>query len=161
MNLLGGPGSLGMDLMQLIIAPTAAFKVAPNHSIGIAPLLGYQKFAATGLQRFAASFRIPGNVLKMAMMMPSGFGVRIGYMGKITPTVTIGAAYASKMDFQEFDKYKGLFARTGRLRYSRELQPRRGLAGNACVKLALDYQHINYAMCPRWATLIQLAGRYG
>jgi long-chain fatty acid transport protein len=30
--------------MQLIVAPTAAYKVAPNHSIGISPLIGYQRF---------------------------------------------------------------------------------------------------------------------
>src|SRR5574340_621315 len=37
-NLLCGNGRLGVDLMQLIVAPTAAYKVTPNHSLGISPL---------------------------------------------------------------------------------------------------------------------------
>src|SRR5512139_3137342 len=32
-NMLCGQGDLGVDLMQLIIAPTLAYKLAPNHSI--------------------------------------------------------------------------------------------------------------------------------
>ena len=42
--------------MQLIIAPTAAFKIAPNHSIGVSPLIGYQRFKAEGLQAFQQYF---------------------------------------------------------------------------------------------------------
>ena len=45
-NILCGNGDLGVDLTQLVIAPTVAFKVAPNHSIGLSPLLGYQRFKA-------------------------------------------------------------------------------------------------------------------
>lgn len=144
-NLLGGSGSLGIDLMQLIVAPTAAFKLAPNHSIGIAPLLGYQKFAATGLQGFMGISNSPANVTENGHDDAFGYGVRIGYMGKITPTVTIGAAYASKMDFQEFDKYKGLFAEQGDFDIPENYNL--GVAWQATpeVKLALDYQRINYA----------------
>ena len=40
-NLLCGSGKLGVDLSQLIIAPTAAFKVSANHSLGISPLFAY------------------------------------------------------------------------------------------------------------------------
>src|SRR5512139_4033988 len=51
-NILFGQGTLGVDLMQLIVAPTVAYKVAPNHSIGVSPLIGYQRFKAEGLQAF-------------------------------------------------------------------------------------------------------------
>jgi long-chain fatty acid transport protein len=51
-NLLCGSGDLGVDLMQLIIAPTIAYKVSPNHSFGVSPLIGYQAFEAVGLQAF-------------------------------------------------------------------------------------------------------------
>ena len=53
-NLLCGQGNLGVDLMQLIIAPTAAYKINEKHSIGISPLIGYQRFKAEGLQAFAS-----------------------------------------------------------------------------------------------------------
>jgi len=40
-NLLFGCGKLGVDLMQLIIAPTAAYKINASNSIGVSPLLAY------------------------------------------------------------------------------------------------------------------------
>jgi long-chain fatty acid transport protein len=51
-NLLCGAGKLGMNLEQLIIAPTFAMKVNKNHSFGGSLLIGYQKFRAYGLSAF-------------------------------------------------------------------------------------------------------------
>ncbi|MDP2030312.1 MAG: outer membrane protein transport protein [Thiobacillus sp.] len=144
-NSLGGSGALGVDLMQVIIAPTAAFKVAPNHSIGISPLLGYQKFAATGLQQFAAMSSANTSVTNMGNDDAWGFGVRIGYMGKITPDVTIGAAYSTKVDFDEFDKYKGLFAEQGNIDLAENYNLGVAWQVTPALKLAADYQRINYS----------------
>ena len=90
-NMLCGSGALGVDLMQVIVAPTAAFKIAPNHSIGISPLLGYQKFAATGLQSFAGISSDSTALTNKGNDDAYGYGVRLGYMGKIGSSVTIGA----------------------------------------------------------------------
>jgi long-chain fatty acid transport protein len=51
-NMLCGSGRLGQDMMQLIVAPTIAFKLAPQHALGLSLLLGYQRFEAYGLQAF-------------------------------------------------------------------------------------------------------------
>lgn len=97
--------------MQLIVAPTVAFKIAPNHSIGISPLLGYQRFKAKGLQAFVEySFSLLDN---NGYDDAFGYGVRVGYLGKVTSTVTIGAAYASKTNFKKFDKYSDWLAEQG------------------------------------------------
>lgn len=144
-NMLCGSGDLGVDLMQLIVAPTAAFKIAPNHSIGISPLLGYQRFKAEGLQAFSAISTDPANLSNRGYDSSFGYGVRLGYMGKITPTVTIGAAYASKMRFEEFDKYKGLFAEQGDFDIPSNWNLGVAWQATPAVKLALDYQRINYS----------------
>jgi len=146
-NLLGGAGSLGVDLMQLIVAPTAAYKVNANHSIGISPLLGYQRFKAEGLQAFALISTDPtgATVTNAGYDDSFGYGVRVGYMGKITPTVTIGAAYASKMNFEEFDKYAGLFAEAGDFDIPENYNIGVAWQATPVVKLALDYQRINYS----------------
>jgi long-chain fatty acid transport protein len=146
-NLLGGDGKLGVNLVQLIIAPTAAFKIAPNHSIGIAPLIGYQQFKADGLQ----AFQQPGlssdsnNVTNNGKDDSWGYGVRIGYMGKLTPTLSIGATYASKMKFDQFSKYKGLFAEQGGFDIPENYDL--GVAWQATPEflVALDYQRISYS----------------
>jgi long-chain fatty acid transport protein len=133
----------------LIIAPTAAYKLNADHSIGISPLIGYERFKAEGLQGFlpsSAPFNADGTNATTNRDYDDafGFGVRVGYMGKITPTVTIGAAYASKMNFKEFDKYRGLFAEQGDFDIPENYNL--GVAWQATpqVKLALDYQRINY-----------------
>ncbi len=141
-NGLCGQGRLGVDLIQLIIAPTAAFKIAPNHSIGISPLLGYQRFKAEGLQAFGVANASGGN---LGYDDSFGYGLRIGYFGKITPNVSIGAAYASKMKFDEFGKYAGLFAEQGGFDIPSNYNV--GVAWQVvpAIKLALDYQRINFS----------------
>src|SRR3569623_138922 len=141
-NLLNGTGKLGVDLMQLIVAPTAAYKVAPNHSIGISPLIGYQRFKADGMQGFGIQTATGGN---LGYDDSFGYGVRIGYMGKLTPTFSIGAAYASKMNFDEFSKYKGLFAEQGDFDIPENYNLGVAWDVTPVVKLAMDYQRINYS----------------
>ena len=132
-NLFGAPGALGIDLMQLVIAPTLAYKVAPNHSIGISPLIGYQLFKADGLggptSEHDDSF---------------GYGVRLGYLGKVTPTITVGAAYSSEINFEEFDKYNWLFLENGDFDLPENYNLGVAWQATPAVKLALDYQRINY-----------------
>ncbi|MGE0358607.1 MAG: OmpP1/FadL family transporter [Burkholderiales bacterium] len=112
-NGLCGLGRLGVNLEQLIVAPTLAWKFAPDHSVGISPLLGYQKFRLQGAHLFTQLSQAPGNVTNRDHENSTGFGVRVGYMGRISPAVTVGASYASKMRMSEFDDYKGLFAGSG------------------------------------------------
>ena len=144
-NMLCGVGELGVDLIQLIVAPTVAFKVAPNHSIGVSPLLGYQAFEANGLQAFTGISSAPTKVTNNGHDDAFGYGVRIGYMGKITPTVTIGAAYASKMDFEEFEEYAGLFAEQGDFDIPENYNLGVSWQATPAIRLALDYQRINYS----------------
>ncbi|MEQ1661222.1 MAG: outer membrane protein transport protein [Thiobacillus sp.] len=157
-NLLCGNGSLGVDLMQLIVAPTVAYKIAPAHSLGISPLLGYQRFKAEGLGAFAQISTAPGNLTNKGYDDSFGYGVRVGYFGKITPTVNIGAAYASKMDFEEFDKYKGLFAEQGDFDIPSNWNLGVSWQATPAVKLALDYQRINYSDVASVSNTSQPAG---
>ena len=144
-NLLGGSGKLGVNLMQLIVAPTAAYKIAPDHAIGISPLIGYQRFKAYGLQAFSGFSSSPANLTNNGFDDSFGYGVRVGYQGKIAPGLTIGAAYASKMNFNEFDKYQGLFAEQGGFDIPENYNL--GVAWQATpqILLALDYQRINFS----------------
>jgi long-chain fatty acid transport protein len=144
-NLHGGCGTLGVDLMQLIIAPTIAYKIAPNHSLGISPLLGYQRFEAKGLDLFGGLSQDPSNLTNNDHDDSFGYGVRVGYYGQITPTFSIGAAYASKMAFEEFDDYKGLFAEGGDFDIPENWNIGVSWQATPTLRLAADYQRINYS----------------
>jgi len=146
-NLLCGNGKLGIDLMQLIIAPTFAYKVNEKHSIGVSPLFGYQRFKAEGLHAFAG-FTTTGtfdNLTNRGYDSSTGFGVRVGYMGKLNDTVTVGAAYASKMVMSNFDKYKELFAEQGGFDLPENWNVGIAIKANPKTTVALDYQRINYS----------------
>ncbi|HHJ4328341.1 TPA: OmpP1/FadL family transporter, partial [Klebsiella pneumoniae] len=48
-----GNGSAGVDLSQLFITPSLAYKFTEQHSFGLGLNIVYQRFAAKGLQAFA------------------------------------------------------------------------------------------------------------
>ena len=144
-NLLCGNGRLGVDYMQLFVAPTLSYKIAPNHSIGISPLIALHRFSVEGLQAFdnPGFSTAPGNVTNRGHDISWGYGVRIGYYGQLSNTVSVGAAYSSKVRMGEFDDYRGLFAEQGDFDVHENYNV--GIAVKATPKLtlAMDYQRIN------------------
>jgi long-chain fatty acid transport protein len=150
-NMVCGSGSLGVDLMQLVVAPTVAYKVAPRHAIGASVLLGYQRFKAEGLQAFdnAPGFppmtQSPGNVTNRGYDGSTGVGVRIGYFGQLTDSVTVGAAYSPKMHMSRFDKYAGLFAGNGDFDFPENYAVGVAFTPTPGWTVAADWQRINYS----------------
>lgn len=110
----GATGSAGVNLEQLFISPSIAFKLNESHTVGVALNLAYQRFSAKGIQFFgdAGFSSAPANVSDKGTDTSTGAGVRLGWTGKVTPTLTLGATWASKIS-GKFDKYKGLFADGG------------------------------------------------
>lgn len=143
-NFLGGCGKLGFDLMQLVVAPGVAYQVAPGHTFGIAPLLAAQRFQAYGLHTVATVSQDPGDVTNRGVETVFGAGARVGWLGQITPALTLGAAYATRTRMQEFEKYDGLFAE-GRFDIPENFNM--GLAYKITPQLTgtLDFQHIKYS----------------
>ena len=145
-NLLCGNGRLGVNLTQLMIAPYAAFRIAPAHSVGIAPVIAYQRFSADGLQAFDNPMLSTsmGNVTNRGFDDAFGFGARVGYHGEFG-AVSVGLAYATKVRMGEFDKYKGLFAEQGAFDIPSNWSA--GLAWRPGPKwvIAADYERINYS----------------
>lgn len=108
----GATGAAGINLEQLFISPSIAYKVNESHAVGIALNVAYQRFKAKGIGFFGGFSSAPGNVSDQGTDSSTGAGVRLGWTGKVTPTLTLGATWASKIS-GKFDKYKGLFADGG------------------------------------------------
>ena len=142
----GGTGNAGVDLSQLFISPSLAYKVAPDHSIGIAVNIAYQRFKAYGIPPMFGMFsESPSNMSDNGYDSSWGWGGRIGYTGKITPELTIGATYATKTYMGSFNKYQGLFAEQGG--FDIPANWGLGVAWKAipALTLAFDYQRIQYS----------------
>jgi long-chain fatty acid transport protein len=147
-NALCGSGELGVDLMQLIIAPTVAYKFTPQHAVGVSLLFGYQRFKAQGLQAFAGTPNFssdPARVTNNGYDSSTGIGLRIGYQGRLGDSVTIGAAYAPKMNMGKFDKYRGLFAGGGDFDIPSHYSIGIAFMPTPDWTLALDLGRINYS----------------
>jgi long-chain fatty acid transport protein len=104
----GVQGKAGVNLEQLFISPSVAFKVTPDQVLGIALNLAYQRFSAYGISPFSAASLHPDKVSDQGTDSSTGAGVRLGWIGQISPQWRLGATWASKIS-GKFDKYKGLF----------------------------------------------------
>ena len=150
-NMLCGSGTLGVDISQLIVAPTIAYKISAQHSLGLALLLGYQRFEAVGLQAFdnAPGFPpftgAPGSVTNRGYDSSTGAGLRLGWQGRFTDWLSVGAAYAPKMNMSSFDRYKGLFAGGGDFDIPSHYSLGVALMPAPGWTLALDVARINYS----------------
>lgn len=152
-NLLCGSGKLGVNLEQLIVAPTFAMKLNNSNSVGASLLLGYQRFKAEGLSAFygyttPAANGVPyasgNNLTDRGNDTSTGVGLRLGWMGKMSDSVTLGAAYATRMRMSKFDKYKDLFAEQGAFDLPENWNLGISFKATPQLTVALDYQQINY-----------------
>lgn len=144
-NILCGNGKLGVDLSQLIIAPTFAWKFNPQHAIGVSPLFGYQRFKADGLQAFAGFSIDPANLTNQGYDSSTGWGARIGYFGNLTKEFSVGAAYSTKISMGKFDKYRGLFAEEGGFDMPANWNVGVAWRPTSAWLVAVDYKQIIYS----------------
>lgn len=119
-NQLCGQGKLGVDLIQLVVAPSLAWRFSEKQAFGISLLLTAQQFQAQGLQAFDNTIPLfdftsrKGKVTNRGKDRSYGAGLRVGYMGRFfDERLSVGAAYASRTRMSRFKKYEGLFAEQG------------------------------------------------
>lgn len=143
-NLLCGSGRLGVNLEQLIVAPTFAYKLNDSNSIGVSPLLVYQRFSANGLDAFTPLSSDATKLTNTGHDSSTGFGVRLGWQGKISDTLSLGAAYSPKINMSSFKRYSGLFAEQGDFDIPANWNLGVAFKATQSVTVALDYQRIDY-----------------
>lgn len=104
-----GQPNIYSNLTQVLFSPTYAFKITPNHSIGISVNAAYQMFKVNGLAPFMGLTSDPGSDNSW------GIGGQIGWNGQITDDLTLGAVYVSETYMGKLTKYQNLFAGNGSL----------------------------------------------
>ena len=150
-NMLCGNTKLGVNLMQLIVAPTFAYKLSETSAIGVSPLLVYQQFKASGLQAFAGNPQWTGqntyanNTTDNGNDSSKGLGVRLGYTTAVNDAVRLGVSYSPKINMGRFKKYSQLFAEGGDFDIPENYAMGVTIQASPAVLLALDYQRINYS----------------
>jgi len=140
----GGSNPGGIDLMQLFIAPTAAYKFG-NHSFGASLNIAYQQFGAQGLEGFRAMSASPNDVTNRGRDASTGVGMRFGWTGQVSPSVTLGATYQTKTRMSKLDNYKGLFAEQGGFDIPENFGAGVAFKATPALTIAADIERINYA----------------
>lgn len=150
-NMLCGTSKLGVNLMQLIVAPTLAYKLTDSSAIGVSPLLVYQQFKASGLQAFAGNSQWTGsssyaaNTTDNGNDSSTGVGVRVGYTAALNERARVGLSYSPKTNMSKFKKYAQLFADGGDFDIPENYALGLAFQASPDVLLAADYQRINYS----------------
>jgi len=143
------PGALQMNLEQLFIAPALAWQFSETHSLGLAVNLAYQRFEMSGLpDAFAGMSSDPANLTDNDIADSSGAGVRLGWIGKVSDNITLGASWQSKTYMSEFDDYAGLFADQGDFDIPENYTVGIAVKASDQTTIAIDWQEILYSEVP-------------
>jgi long-chain fatty acid transport protein len=108
-------GTAGVNLEQLFTNVSYSRKINDKQSWGVSAILAYQRFEAKGLAAFGA-FGFSSDPTKLSdngTDSSFGYGAKIGWLGEVSPGLTLAASYQTKMSMDEFSDYAGLFAEQG------------------------------------------------
>jgi long-chain fatty acid transport protein len=134
----------GFDLRQMLVGVTYSRKITEQHALGITPIFAVQMAEVQGLQPFTQYSLHPQQVTNKGNDFSFGGGVRIGWLGKITDYLTLGASYQSRLWMTPFEDYKGLLAEEGDFDIPSTYQIGLAVKMMPSVTLAVDYQRIEY-----------------
>jgi len=155
---VGGTGQAGLDLKQVFVQPTLAVRVADGHSLGISPIGMLQGFRARGLQALAMMSMRPDSITNRGADWSAGAGVKVGYYGKISDRIAVGAFYESKIWASKFGKYAGLFANAGAFNVPSSFGAGLAISPNDRLTIGADFKHIEYSGVPAVSNPIAYLG---
>ena len=142
-SFLLGCGKVGIDIVQLVTAPGVAFEVLPGHTLGVAPLIVFQRFEAYGFQAFAPFSAHPTDVSNRGWDWAPGLGVRVGWLGEVLPRLTLGAAWSSRVYMMKFEQYEGLIA-DGTLDIPENWSVGLAWRATSALTMTFDFQRIDF-----------------
>lgn len=143
-----GSGKAGVDLIQLFIAPTYSTMINTDNALGVSLNIARQMISVYGIQNFTGVSTNPAATSNTGYDTSDGIGLKLGWIGKVTPSISLGATYQSKTKMGKFKKYSGLFAEQGGFDIPETYGI--GIAAKTTpdLTLAADIQQINYSKVP-------------
>jgi long-chain fatty acid transport protein len=135
-------GELGVKLAQSFYSIAFAKQVAPGLSVGIAPILAYQRGKLYGDALFAGFSIDPAHFTNQGMDDSWGVGARGGVEWKAMPGVRFGVAGNTPINMSNFDKYRGILAEQGDFDIPATIQVGVAVDVRSDITLMVDYKHI-------------------
>lgn len=140
--------TLGVQLLQMQMLPSIAYKVNKQHTVGASLAIAVQQFRAYGLQAFEklGFSNGTGNLTNEGNDYSYGSGIRVGWLGKFyDERLTLGANYSSRVYMSKFEKYENLFAEQGDFDIPENFTLGLAVKATDDITIAFDYQKIYYS----------------
>jgi long-chain fatty acid transport protein len=138
-------GTAGVDLAQLFLSPTFAYKLNNGVAVGVSAVLAYQDFEAKGLTNFGGLSNSAQNLTDNGHDNSFGAGINLGFILPASEQVTFGGGYRSRVYMSKFDDYLGLFANQGDMDIPASATIGLAWKTTASLTLALDLQKTWYS----------------
>jgi long-chain fatty acid transport protein len=135
----------GVNLDQMFVAPTFAYKLAGKHALGVTAIGALQWFKAEGVASFADFSSNPSKLSDNGYSYAFGGGLRVGYLGEWSRYLSVGASYQTKIAMGKLDEYAGLFAEQGGFDVPANWTGGIAVHPTEDVDLAVDVQQILYS----------------
>jgi long-chain fatty acid transport protein len=140
----GATAAATMNLQQIFVSPTIAWEFAPGQSIGVSFNLADEFFRTGGIAPFSGYSDAPASFNHRGEESGTGYGVRVGYLGQITPWLSVGASWQSVTYSSGFGAYRGLFADHGGFDIPSTYGAGIGIKPLPGLEAGLDVQRIDY-----------------
>lgn len=142
----GATGSAGVNLEQLFVTPALSWQVSDQHSVGVAATFAWQRFEMQGIGAFDNPLfsSAPGRVSDNGDSWGKGAGLKLGWTGQLTSTLTLGASWSSRISMDRFERYAGLFAERGGFDIPATYALGAAWSASQRLTLAADWQYIEY-----------------
>ena len=145
----GATNEVGVELMQIKMLPSIAYKANKNHTFGATLAVATSLFRAEGLQSFVdLGFAKPGNEDSLTNNnwdISYGFGIQLGWKGYfMNNKLQLGANYSSEIDMSKFDQYSGLFPDEGDFDIPENYAIGIAYEYTTASHITFDIQQINY-----------------
>lgn len=130
----------------LNFAPTLAYKVTPDLSLGVSALIGVQHLQARGMVAPQADGSL-GLLPSHGVSTNMGYGARVGALWNLNSAVSVGASWSPKMRFGKADGYKDdlLAGAGGHLDLPEQYGVGVALHVTPTLTLAADYLRIEWS----------------
>ncbi|HHJ36118.1 MAG TPA: hypothetical protein ENJ87_10180 [Gammaproteobacteria bacterium] len=136
---------VGVELVQMQLIPSIAYKVHKNHTIGASIVIAAQWFRSEGLEAFndlgftKTNGKLTGDVWDNTY----GAGYRLGWLGNfMDERLKVGVNYSSRVWMNEFKRYRNLFAENGDFDIPENYAIGFAFDATPAITVALDVQRI-------------------
>ncbi|GAA4018005.1 OmpP1/FadL family transporter [Actimicrobium antarcticum] len=143
----------GSELMQVVLSPTLAYKISPGQAIGVSLNVAYQRLDIRGVEHVGLA--------NQGFEHAFGYGLALGWSGKLSDQVTLGASYVSKTHMGKLDKYRSLLAGGGEFDIPEHFGIGIAYMPTPTVTLAADALRVSWSDIRSIGNSLTSAGAFG